>query len=518
MPWRGPEYEGEFPSLGWALLDFCSANFTIPSGPHTGKPLILTDEQASFVVRFYRLDDRGRFIYRRAAQRRSKGWGKSPEAAALALGEFIGPVRFGGWDARGEPVGIPVKSPWVQVAACSEDQTANTYSALYEMMRESPAVEEYAVDVGITRMFLRGRAGRLEPVTAAAGSREGQLVTFAVMDETHLWTHRNGGKRLAETIRDNATKVGGRTFETTNAYIPGHSSVAEATHKAWEKGARGVLYDCVEAPEVLDLMDSAALRAALEIAYGDSTWVDLDRIVDDIQDPATEAGEARRKFLNQVVAGEKAAIDPRQWDVLSSDADVFDGERIALGFDGSLSEDSTALIACTADGHLFVPVVDGEPTIWERPEGVREWRVPHLAVEDAVAKVMARWSVGRMFCDPPKWTTEIERWAQSWGDERVLFFDTNQPKRMAGACDRLAQAVRGNSCTHDGNLILRAHIVACARQKAYVRADEDDGRTLYTWVKADTRKIDAGIAAVLAYEAAMTMPTDEETDISQHIW
>jgi hypothetical protein len=46
------------------------------------------------------------------------------------------------------------------------------------------------------------------------------------------------------------------------------------------------------------------------------------------------------------------------------------------------------------------------------------------------------------------------------------------------------------------------------RRKAYVKAeDEDDGRTRYVFDKGqDGRKIDAGIAAALAVEAAATMP------------
>lgn len=520
MPWRGPEYEGEFPSLGWAIVDLIETYLIAPGGPFAGQPMALTDGQVASYVRWFRLDPTtGRLVYRRGQKRAAKGKGKSPEAAGLAFAELVGDTVPAGWDANGNPVGRPRLSPRVQIAANSEDQTGNTYLALFDMLRDSAAVDDFRLDIGKTRINFRdNRPGVLEPVTSAAESREGEQVTAAVLDESHLWLKRTGGKRLAASIRRNVGKGNGRTWETTNAWAVGEDSVAEETFKAWMGGSPGIYVEFDEAPVVEDLTDRAALRAALEVSYVDAPWVDLDRIVEEIQDPATDPADARRYYLNQLVSGDHQAVDPRRWDALASDADVFDGERIALGFDGSLSEDSTALIACTADGHLFVPVVDGEPTIWERPEGVREWRVPHLAVEDAVAKVMARWSVGRMLCDPPKWTTEIERWAQSWGDETVMFLDTNQPKRMALACDRLTEAVRGEDCTHDGNPVLRAHILACARKKAYLKADEDDGRTRYVWVKADTRKIDAGIAAVLAYEAAMTMPTDEETDISQHIW
>lgn len=510
MPWRGPEYKGEFPSLGWGLIEWWENYLSVPSGPKWGAPFVPTPEQIRYVVRFYRIDpDTGRFVYRRSAKREAKGKGKSPEAAALAIGEFAGPVVFDGWDHHGEPVGRPNPTPWVQVAACSEDQTGNTYSALYEMLRDSPLLEE-GVDLGLTRVFFKGGPGRIEPVTASAGSREGQPVTFAVLDETHLWLPNNGGKRLAATIRRNVAKMNGRTVETTNAFVPGEKSVAEATHEARDEP--GLLYVATEAPWVEDLTDKRTLKKALKVAYGDSSWVDLDRIVAEIQDPATDPADARRFYLNQLVKGEGLAIDPKLWRSRAMERQVEDGELVALGFDGSLSDDATALIGCTADGHLF------EIRTWVRPLGRRDWRVPRQEVHEAVAEAMERYRVGRMYCDPPKWHSEIEEWEQRFGvdfegEPIVMVFDTNQPRRMAPACDRFATSVTEGSVTHDGSPTLTAHVEAMGRKKVRVRDPEDDGRTHYVFTKADTRKIDAGVAAILALEAAQTLPDPVEPGI-----
>jgi hypothetical protein len=77
-------------------------------------------------------------------------------------------------------------------------------------------------------MYLTGgRPGTMRPVTAESSSREGARLTFAVLDETHLWLRQNGGVRLAATLRRNAAKMDGRTFETTNAPVAGMRSVAE---------------------------------------------------------------------------------------------------------------------------------------------------------------------------------------------------------------------------------------------------------------------------------------------------
>lgn len=508
MPWRGAEYDGEFPSLGWMVAEWGQEYLTVPSGPLYGQPLTLTDEQLSFVVRFYRLDESGRRVYRRGALRRVKGWGKSPLLALMACAELAGPVVFDGWDAEGEPVGREHGSPWVQIAACSEDQTGNTYSALYEMLRESPAIDELGIDLGLTRVFLKDRPGRIEPVTSQAGSREGQLTTFAVLDETHLWTPSQGGKRLAATIRRNLAKMGGGSVETTNAFVPGEKSVAEDTHLAAEKGQRGLLYDAVEAPWVEDLSDSPAVHAALKVAYGDSTWVDLERLVEEIQDPATDPADARRFYFNQLVKGTDNAVDPKLWGLRAdTQRQVEPGERIGVGFDGSISGDSTVLVGCTADGFTFLIKA------WERPLGGDNWSVPRLEVHAALAETFALYDVGRVLCDPPKWHTEVEQWAQEYGDECVLAFETNSARRFAPACDRWVTALAEGTLTHDASEVLTSHVLAMGRKKARVGDDETDGRTRFVFVKSDVRKIDAGIAAVLAYEAAMSMAEAEGGDI-----
>ncbi len=112
-----------------------------------------------------------------------------------------------------------------------------------------------------------------------------------------------------------------------------------------------------------------------------------------------------------------------------------------------------------------------------------------------------------MLCDPAKWQTEIEGWAEEFGEDRVVFFDTNQTVRMSRACDRFLVAMAEGVFAQDGSEVLSAHVLAMHRRKVRVRDDDDDGRTKYVFVKGpDKSKIDAGIGAVLALEAMSTMP------------
>lgn len=512
MPWRGPQYEGEIPSLGWLLLDWFAAY--LPSPADTDRPLLLTDEQATLALRWYGLDpDTGEFVYRRGCLEMVKGWGKSPFMGAVSLAELAAPVLFDGWDASGEPVGRPWGTlesppPWVQIAAVSEDQTENTYGSLYEMLtaNEHRAATDLGIDEGRTRLYLRGRRGRLEPVTASAGSRQGQRITFAVLDETHLWTPGNGGTRLAATLRLNAGKMAGRTFETTNAPVLGDHSVAEDTGKT-ARAARSDILFYAKRPviEPDPSWSDAQLIEALREVYGDARWAPLERLVAEIRDPATDWNDSLRFYFNLRRAGVGRAVDPRRWEQLARRRDVPPGAYIGLGFDGSISGDATVLRACTADGYGFL--IDH----WVRPKGpgAREWKVPREAVHEAVASAFSTYTVGRMLCDPPKWWTEIEEWSTAYGEEVVLALDTNQQRRFAPAVDRWLTAIREGTHTHDGDTVTSEHVKAAHLRKARVRDPEDDDRTLYVLVRGeDGRLIDAAVADVLAHEAAKTMPPE----------
>ncbi len=280
---------------GFAIAEWLQAHLPDPSDHR--RALTLTAGQIDFLAQWYEVDG-GKFVHRRAALQMSKGWGKSPLAAMLAIAELVGPTT-----ATAERWNDPL----CQIAALSEDQADSTVFSLARSLlvaNDGRAASALGIDVGLTRMYLHGRPGKLEAVTTRAGAREGQRVTFAITDETHLWTKRNGGITLARTIRRNAAKMGGRTLETSNAPELGLGSVAESTladHDAGHAGLLVVRRAPSRLPEPTDT--DAQVLAALAEVYRDAPWIDVERILAEVRDPAVPFDEALRYYFNVAAGG-----------------------------------------------------------------------------------------------------------------------------------------------------------------------------------------------------------------------
>jgi hypothetical protein len=493
MPWRGPSFPGEFPTLGYDVGDWIAAHCVIPDGDHVGEPFILTDEQLRFLLWHYRIDPAtGKFTYRRSQLVRSQKWGKGPLTAAIICVESEGDVLPDGWDAAGEPVGRPWATPWVQVTAVSQDQTDNIWRSLQPMIELGP-LADLIPDTGQGRINLRG-GGRVEPVTASARSRLGQRITLSIMDETHSWIETNGGHKLADNQRRNLAGMGGRAVETTNAWDPAELSVAQLTA---ESPRHDIYRDHVLGPAA-SLGNKRERRKALKVVYGDSWWVDLDRIDAEVEELAErDPVQAERFFLNRVVATADSWLDGELWDARANPRAIPDGTRCVLGFDGSQYDDWTVIRAETLDGYQWTPTygADDRPTIWAPSDYGGE--IPRSEVNAAVADLFERYDVVRAYVDPPYFQSELDAWAAEFGDKRVLGWETRRDTQMSAALERLATDIVSGDLEHDGCKITSTHVR---------NAKKDRRRNGVTCIRKDRpqspRKIDAAVCSALVHEAA----------------
>lgn len=511
MPWRGPETPGEFPTLGFLVADWIEANCAIPDGEQAGEPFVPTDEQLRFLLWHYRLRPKAKagekpsraFVYRRSLLVRPQKWGKGPLSAAIICAEAAGPVVFDGWDADGDPVGRSWPTPWIQLCAVSEDQTDNVWTALVPMI-ELGSLQADIPDTGLTRINVIGQggsSGKIEPVTSSANSRLGQRITFAVHDEPHSWTQRNGGIKLADTQRRNLAGMGGRAIETTNAWDPAEDSVAQRTFEA----AVDDVYRDYPEPLKGSFRNKRERRKVLKHAYAGAPWVDLDRIEAEIVELLpTDPNQAERFYGNRIVAGADKAFDIELYRSLEAkvgEREIEAGRLVTLGFDGSLSQDATGLVATDVErGHQLVVGV------WERPTDLpaddEDWMVPVDEVNEAVDYAFETWNVWRLGGDPPYWKEDLDKWAGRYGEEKVTQWWTNRKKAMAYALKAWKTDMRPGVMSHDGHEALIRHVGNAVKRPTRMR-DEEDGSFLWVIGKDSQKspnKIDLAMCACISWD------------------
>lgn len=535
MPWK-PTVEGEVPTLGWLVIDWMTEMLAAPARMDY-EPFVPMLEQEDFILRWYEINPTtGRFRYSRGLLGRPRGWGKSPILGALALCEALGDVLFDGWDADGQPVARPwstVRTPLVHIAAVSEEQTKNTWQPLVEMLHEeAPIHDEYpGIEPFDSAIILPH--GAINKITKSPATVKGAPSVFGVLDQTEEWVPSTGGPKLAQYIRTNCDKNGGRTLESPNAFIPGTQSVAEMSFDYAQAIAEGrvrfdgLLYDVREAPADTDLTDRESLLTGLRYVYGCASdhpdgcvlhdppckpgWAPVESHVDKFWDPSYDVRILRADFLNQQTHASDSWVTRPDWRAAHCDLiDGFDpvqpGDVVTLGFDGSAGRkkgkaDATALIGCrVSDGHLFTI------RVWEQPDGPagKDWAAPVDEVDAEIKTAFDTYHVAGFLADPSGWATNVATWEAKYGRRLKVKATAQAPiaawprakdSRVVEYVKRLHDAIIGRECSHDGTGPLTRHVLNARRRHT------KQGYLLYKAYPDSPNKIDAAYAATLAWKA-----------------
>lgn len=505
-------------TIGWEFAQFCTDWLVQPDGPDAGRPLRLTREQLRIGLRWYEIDGSGRFVRRRGVLRRMKGWGKDPFAAALVWFEACGRCRVVGGTLAQHP------APWIQVAAVSREQTRNTMTLLGPML-SADAIAEFNVDLGKEIIYVRG-TGRIEAVTSSPRALEGGRPSFVVKNETQHWIDANQGVEMSRAINRNLGKSrdgAARSLAIQNAHIPGEGSVAELDYEAWQaietgRSTANLYYDATEAPADTDLSDPVSLRAGLAAARGDSAWLDIDRLVEEILDPTTPVEVSRRFYLNQVVAASDALVSATEWDGLDSSDRLRPGDQITLGFDGGKTDDATALVAVRVRDRLAQPI-----GIWQAPDGPagRDWEIDRPLVDGVVRNTLAEFDVVAFFADVALWESYVDQWSLDFRNQlrvrasvrSVVGWDMRGgTKDLTLGNEALVGAVLDGKLPHTAgrplDRLMRAHVLNARRRlNSY-------GLSFGKEHRESARKVD-GWAALLLADMARTRYLDKFSPVER---
>lgn len=511
-----PDDDEPYPTLGPLVVEWMEEHLCFGPGDLLGEPLVLDDEKRAFVYRFYELmpegrPDAGRRRFRRCGLSLPKGSAKSELGALIAAAELAddAPVRFDGWDGKGNPRGRPLNDPFVVMVAVTEEQSDElAYGALRLILAESSIADRF--DIGLERIVRRNGHGKAVSLAGSPNARDGARTTFSLHDETH-WHTSDKLKRAHQVMMNNLAKrkiAEAWALEVTTAFEPGAGSVAEDTHayaRAIKEGRAKdakLFYFHRQASDEHDLDTAEGARAAVIEASGPAAeWRDIDAIVSLWSDPTTDRKFWERVWCNRPVQSSQRAFNVEAYRELKKRVEVPKGSLITLGFDGAQTRDSTAIVAThVATGFQWLV------GLWESPPAhdpkAETWRVPEDEVDAALASVFEQYNVWRLYADPPFWQGWVSTWIGRYGDDRVIEWWTNRRKQMAYALQRYVEAIERGEIGHDGNSDLVRHVGNAYRQDLPFRDENDQPLWLIRKDRPDSPfKIDAAMAAVLSWEA-----------------
>jgi hypothetical protein len=517
-----PLDEEPWPTLGAQVCEFLEERSIFGPGSLKGQPYQIDDEFRAQLYRAYEVYPKGhpwagRRRFKRVGISVRKGLAKTEKLAEIVFVELHpeGPVRCDGFDARGEPVGRPVRDPYIPLLAVTVEQVEElAYGALYTIVTEGPDADLFDSSLErIMRLDEHGRAdGKAVPLSNSPGARDGARTTFQGFDEPHrLFLPR--AVDAHETMVANLEK---RVLEDPwGAYVgtagePGQGSIAEGLHAEAELIARGEIdepqlfyfyrwagktYDLAELDQRIDAVAEATGPIG---EYGPGQFHSIAKQWDR---PKADKKYLERVWLNRWTRSEAQAFDANRWvEELARAEEIPKGAFVAAGFDGARFRDSTGIV--------LTDIATGRQQLWatwERPVDVDEWEVPEPEVTAAWEQINERFELWRCYGDPPHWTETFGSWAARWPD-RFEEWWTNRVSYMAKAVRAYREGQATGAVTHvsrEGNAqddAFDRHIAAAGRKD--VNLWDDDGSRLFVLQKIhEDRKFDNAMAGCLSWTA-----------------
>jgi len=382
------------------------------------------------------------------------------------------------------------------IGAASRDQATILYDQAAGFVRRTPLLERW-VDVkrGYREMRKRNDSGRIRVLAADVDTADGVIPTLALVDELHR--HRSAD--LYGIFRDGLGPRSGKmlTISTAGGHEMSPLGEMRAAALSLPTVEREGAHTYAATSDRSYVMHEWALRKEddlddlLVVALANpASWQTLPALRARHDSPSMLPWQWARFACGVWVSAEAWWIAAEDWNALGETQELAAGERITIGFDGARVGDSTALVACRLSDGLVALLA-----CWEAPADAPTWEVPASEVDAVLAETMERYRVVRGYFDPPLWRSEIDQWAREYGPKVVQHYDTAR-SRMMGAVERFRTDVATQRLHHTGDVTLTRHVL-----NAQTRETRGGGYWLTKDRPTSEHKIDAAVAAVLAYEA-----------------
>lgn len=286
--------------------------------------------------------------------------------------------------------------------------------------------------IKVTKMELTNRFVRasLIPLSGDARTSHGKAPgPLACMDELHTWDSLTGTSTRGADLRG-ALKSGSkdRREKLLWGMTTAGNQLNGIAHKLYDYGkqvALGTIVDdrfgffCWEAEATDDINEEATWFKANPMLYEKILSVE-DFRNDLVSSDMDSTADFERYNLNKWLQGGDRAdfIAPAHWKKAANPelGTIPKGEKITVGFDGSLTEDSTGIVAINANPdspqYGLIEILYG----WEKPQkSGEEWYVDVEEVMDAMATVFAEYDVLKLYADPSRHHAQVDAWRRLYG-------------------------------------------------------------------------------------------------------
>lgn len=458
------------PERGWPrIVWFAETYLKVPKGVGAKTAFKLRPWQVDIVREFFPTASEERPRPRQGLLSLPRGNGKTGLAAVLALYALFADEEEGAQ---------------VLVVASDERQAGHVLRAAQRMIETSPLLLEQT-HIYADRIHVPHTDSEMRALPADEGALQGWDPSFQIIDELHVVTEKVWGAVTSA--------IGKRPESLTLAISTPADNTDSIMWNLVEYAREGVdpaelVYVEYAAPDGCDLTDEDAWAAA-NPALHDFLAPDALRA----QVRTLSEAAFRRYRLGQWVGSENTWLPWGVFGDLARPHLIGKREKVVLGFDGSVSGDSTVLVGCTVSTdkpYLFV--VD----MWESAGKPPGWRVPREEVDAAVDEAFKRYNVVELAADPWAWQDNIQRWAKQHGERRVVEYNSAHAARMAPATDAMYERIMEGRLEHDGDERLVAHFQNAIARTTHLGALIAKDR------KARQRKIDSAVASIVALDRA----------------
>jgi phage terminase large subunit-like protein len=316
------------------LLAFFPGFLAHPKGMLFGQPFTLERWQQAFLREFHRKDRHGRRLYRRGLLGLPRGNGKTALAAGCALHDLV----------------TRTDVAEVYFAAGSKEQAGIALDFARGFVEHGPLADRLRVK---QKQVIDPSGGAIKVLSAEGALQHGRAPSASIIDE--LWAFET--ERLRQLYIALSTALHKRQdsylLAITTAGYDKTSLLGEIYQHAldWQitRTADGCLTVAKDldngyllwwygAPDNADPDNPKIIRAV-----NPASWVSVEELLRQLNDPGVGELEFRRLHLNQWTAARDAWLPGSTWDNLKSELEIPNRGKISVGVDVGILHDATAV-------------------------------------------------------------------------------------------------------------------------------------------------------------------------------